>query len=535
MRKVASQFLFCISLLFLNGCAIQVAPQGGEKDVTPPVLKSVQPPSGSLNFSGNSLEFEFDENIQVKDIASKLVVSPPLKQLPMVKSRKNKLLVTFDDTLHPATTYTFNFGDAIVDLNEGNAFPDLQYVVSTGSYIDTLNLYGVVSRAEDLQPEKGMLVMLYPGSAADSAPYLERPSYFSKTNSSGKFSINNLAAGNYRLFGLLETNQNYRYDDPAERIAFMDSLIALPDSGIQLYSFRQYGPTELLKSSAEEPGKIRLIFNQPFPKAKVRCLNATNLQLTDSLVSAQRDTLTFWYTNLSSDTAAFIIDYVSTSDTILLQLKKYEPKPGKKTNFQLQVSALNTNALPVVQPLQLTTNHPVKNIGADYIILRSDTARIKDALSLSVNQDKTTLLLSVNWMEDSQYSLQLLPGAFTDIFGLTNDTVEQPLTIRPATAFGTLRVQVSGSLSSTQSLLLLVDEKDAVVRQAIFSSDTTAYFDYLLPGTYRLKWIDDTNANGRWDEGNYLLHRQPEAVRYYDERIPVRANWDVEIKWNRKK
>jgi len=46
-----------------------------------------------------------------------------------------------------------------------------------------------------------------------------------------------------------------------------------------------------------------------------------------------------------------------------------------------------------------------------------------------------------------------------------------------------------------------------------------------------LKAIYDVNGNGKWDTGNYLEHRQPERVFFYDRPVELRSNWDVEAAW----
>ncbi len=537
MIRTSRLFFPMCFVVVLYSCAIQVAPQGGEKDITPPVLQRVTPASGSLSFSGNTIEFEFDENIQLKDIAAKLIVSPPLKDAPIVKARKNKLVVTFDDTLRAATTYTFNFGDAIVDLNEGNPIPDLQYVLSTGTVIDSMQFSGRVLRAEDLQPEKAMFVMLYPAASGDSAPMLERPLYFSRTNSSGRFTITHLAEGTYRVFGLMDNNSNYLYDDPSERMAFADKPITLPDSAMELLSFRSFGPASLIRSSADGPGKIRFVFNQPFPDAAITCLQSEQLHVEQTDYSPQRDSVTVWYSELTADSAVFQVRAGEKVDTITLSLKKYEPKPGKKSNFQLQVAVLTGagGSLSVQQPLVITTDHPVRRIDNRFMAVYQDSVQLSDPLLFEANEGNMRFQATMNWTEEEQYRIQLLPGAFTDIFGLINDTLEQVVTIRPTTAFGTLNVLTSGWPAEKHVVLQLVDEKEAVYRRAESNGDTTAYFSFLQPGTFRLKLIDDRNANGRWDEGDYSQQLQPEGVYYYDEKIPVRANWDVEIKWLYKK
>jgi hypothetical protein len=43
--------------------------------------------------------------------------------------------------------------------------------------------------------------------------------------------------------------------------------------------------------------------------------------------------------------------------------------------------------------------------------------------------------------------------------------------------------------------------------------------------------VVDANGNGKWDPGKYLQHRQPEKVIIYDEKVEVKANWDLELVW----
>ena len=50
----------------------------------------------------------------------------------------------------------------------------------------------------------------------------------------------------------------------------------------------------------------------------------------------------------------------------------------------------------------------------------------------------------------------------------------------------------------------------------------------MLPGTYVIKYIIDTNRNGLWDNGDFNKRQQPEKVGYYPQPITVRAYWDLE-------
>jgi hypothetical protein len=525
--------LYCM-LSLLASCALQVAPQGGEKDTSPPVLQKADPPAGSVRFASNEVVFEFDEYLQLKDVAGKLVVSPPLVHAPVVKVRKNRMVMTIEDTLLPSTTYTFNFGDAVTDLNEGNVIPDFSYVVSTGDAIDTLQLSGSVRRAEDLNPEKGMLVMLYPALSSDSSPYLDRPLYFGRTDDNGSFHILNIVSGEYRIFGLAEKNANYTYDDPSERIAFSNERIKVPASGPSLTSFLKEPRPSLVKAAAEGPGKIRFVFAGSDSARVIRLItDSVKLDLYSRTSSLNNDTVNFWYRNLKADTALFEVRFPGHTDTVAVRLSVYESSVSKKRGaFLLSAGfpAVASGLQPFNQPLLIRANHPLVSVDSSRIKLMSEEAVVAPSSVLFNAPFEVTV--TAKWEEEKNYRFMALPGALTDIFGLSNDTVDIRFRTATVSDYGTLRASVSGLPTETQGVLTLVDEGGRIVREASFRRDTVCYFEFLSPGTYRLKFIEDKNANRRWDTGDDLLHRQPEPVRYYPDPVPVRANWDVEIKWS---
>ena len=127
-----------IVLLFLlsfTDCAKKGSPSGGIKDSIPPVIVKSNPENYSINFSENEIRIYFDEYIKLKDLQKELIVSPPLKYPPTITplSTSKVLKIKIDDTLKENTTYSFNFGNSIVDNNEENAFKYFKYVFSTGS------------------------------------------------------------------------------------------------------------------------------------------------------------------------------------------------------------------------------------------------------------------------------------------------------------------------------------------------------------------------------------------------------------------
>ncbi|MBE6275036.1 MAG: hypothetical protein E7096_01575 [Bacteroides sp.] len=215
-----------ILLLVILGysCASIGTPDGGPYDEMPPKFIGSTPALHAVNAKENKLELEFDEFIKLEKAAEKVVVSPPQLEQPEIKVSGKKVVVELVDTLKDATTYTIDFSDAIVDNNEGNPMGHFTYSFSTGDVIDTMEVAGTVLNAADLEPIKGMLVGLQKNlndSAFKTLPF----DRVSRTDSRGRFIIRGVAPGEYRIYALMDGNQNYLFDSKTEMIAFSDSII----------------------------------------------------------------------------------------------------------------------------------------------------------------------------------------------------------------------------------------------------------------------------------------------------------------------
>ena len=205
-------------------CASMGTPDGGPYDEMPPKFVGSTPRINAVNAKNQKLELEFDEFIKLEKASEKVVVSPPQLDQPEIKVLGKKVVVELIDTLKDSTTYTIDFSDAIVDNNEGNPMGHFTYSFSTGSSIDTMEVSGTVLNAADLEPIKGIQVGLHKNlndSAFTKLPF----DRVSRTDSRGHFSIRGVAPGKYRIYALMDGNQNYQFDSKTEAIAFCDSII----------------------------------------------------------------------------------------------------------------------------------------------------------------------------------------------------------------------------------------------------------------------------------------------------------------------
>lgn len=222
----------------LTGCAGIVPPTGGPRDSIPPLLISVSPADSSRNFEGKKINFIFNEFVQVDNPFGNMLISPTPKSTPNVEARLRTVTVTIRDTLEPNTTYTFDFGDAIKDINESNILRNFRYIFSTGDVIDSLQFFGRVLVAESGKVDSTLLVFLYP-SLDDSAVLKERPRYIARLDNTGSFAFRNLPPGKFAIYAVKDEGGQRRYMSRTQRFAFSDTPVVVQSNptSVTLYAF----------------------------------------------------------------------------------------------------------------------------------------------------------------------------------------------------------------------------------------------------------------------------------------------------------
>ena len=226
MYQLKKQWYLLALALFAIGCANRgIGPQGGPKDTIPPVALVSNPELGALNFAGKRVEITFNEYLQLADLGSNLLMSPPQQTPPDVKARGKRIIVNFQDTLRDSTTYTIDFGAAICDYTEKNPIHGFSFYFSTGDEIDTLETHGFVYDAENLNPLPGIFVGIH--SNQDDSAFIKFPfDRMARTDSAGHFVIGNIHPNTYRLYAVDEISRDYRLT-PGEAMAYADEPLTI--------------------------------------------------------------------------------------------------------------------------------------------------------------------------------------------------------------------------------------------------------------------------------------------------------------------
>jgi uncharacterized protein (DUF2141 family) len=542
--------LLAVNLLLIFSCAQVVAPGGGKKDTTAPAVLKYSPDSAKLNFTAKTIEINFDEYIQLKDLNNQLIISPLLSKTPDIDVKGKTLIVEFDkdEAFKPNTTYCISFGNAVADMNEGNPIENFQYIFSTGTFIDSLKVKGKVQSAFDHKTEKGLLVMLY-SDLTDSVIYKSQPDYFAKTKADGSFEINNVKNGTYKIVAIKDANANYKYDVENESIAFTDSLVNPSDKkSINIELYQEPAKKVFLKKATHPSyGRFDFVFSQGSDSIRINNLS-NDLKGVQEYVefSKNKDSLSYWITNYQKDS---IVLQLSNGNQIIdtLEFKfinKEDALKAKRNPLKLSVIASpdGNQSFDLDKNIVLDFSNPIKTIsktkGAQ---LKIDSSKISGAeidflFFVDFKRIANTIITdslkkNILWKENTNYQLFIPPNTFTDIFDLTNDTITVDFKTHELKHYGTLKLNISIPETKNSYIVQLIDEQGTITRVDFIKKSEVIIYEYLQPKKYKLKIILDDNSNQKWDTGNYIQHQQAEKTIFNSELINVRSNWDMELDW----
>ncbi len=536
MQKKLSNFIFILTIsAFLINCANRGTPQGGEKDIDPPKIRYSEPENYATNFNGKEIKIYFDEYIKLKDLQKQLIISPPMKMQPEILplgSASKYITIKIFDTLQPNMTYAFNFGQSVVDNNEENPFPFYRYVFSTGDYIDSLTVKGEIFDAEKLKPEEFVSVMLYEidSTYSDSIIYKETPKYVTNTlDSTTTFTIENLKAGTYKLVALKDENQDNKFQQKLDKIGFLEGTVTVPtDSIYNLTLFKEEIDFKASRASQVNGNKIVFGFEGNPKNMRINMLSDAPADFKFRAIRDQQaDTLNYWYTpKFEVDSVVFNVtnkEYNYKKDSLVVKIRD-------KENDSLAINFSPNGAIGFEEFFEVSGNTPFSKIDKEFItIINKDSLNVDFTVSLDTLNNK--FIFDFKKEEEETYNIQLFPGAITDLFEKTNDTISNSLRTKAFLDYSNLRVLVQNA--KYPIIVQLTDEKGEVLEEKYSENPEPVDFAYLSPLKYYLRVVYDTNGNRKWDSGNFLEQSQPERISYFPKQLEeVRAGWDpiVEFK-----
>lgn len=570
MKKILSNLIPAIpvaiilgTMIFSHSCAnTTTPPSGGPKDTIPPVIVEVVPAMGATNVptKKTKLYLKFNEYVQVKD-AKSLFLSPPLEKAPKHRLKGKGVEITFEGDLDSNKTYTLDVTNALADNNEGNMFPGFTLVFSTGDKIDSMVVTGLVQDCNTLEPMKGATVLLYKDHA-DSALFLKRPDAAVKTDQWGFFCLRNIQDTIYRMYAIIDENNNNKYDPDAEKVAFVDTLIrpvmVVSDSLPELLKYDMEDTLHCLARKTEyELNIFREKPSQQMVVNKERVGDRT-AYITFMAPYAQIDSI--WIKGVPAD--RLITQFNIVQDSLEIWVNDPAPQPD---TFYLNVKYLKTDTLGMLNPAVdefklLNPNRKTFGKSSKKDLKHEDTIAVIDVVAnpetveqygftmefrypvvetafdslkftyvnpkqqefsgkFTVQQDslnlrKYTIMPTEKLQSGYEYKLKVPHRMFKDINGFYNDSTEVKVTLPNDDKLSTLFINMS-DVNNKYIVDLLNEKRNQVLRSYIIDSDQTLIFPYLKAGKYSIRITEDLNRNGIVDTGILLEHKQPEKVRFY--------------------
>lgn len=514
-------FLF---LLSFTDCAKKGRPSGGLRDTIAPVILRSAPENFTINFKNNEIRITFDEFIKLKDISKELIISPPLKYAPVITplSVSKVLKIKILDTLKDNTTYSFNFGNSILDNNEGNLFPNYKYVFSTGSYIDSLTLKGTAIDALLPKTDFPTTVALYQvdQSYKDSLVFLEKPTYITTTiNETNNFELSNLKQGTYQLIALKEQTRNYTFQPKTDKIGFYKDLITIPtDSLFELRLFKEVPDFKPTRPKLESSNRISFGYEGKTDNYQITLLTPMEDDFQYQVLKQPgRDTLNFWFKpKVTKDSLVFVTKNKLQIDTTTVRFRELY-------SDSLRLTAINDRLISLGDTLKLKANTPLVAINSEKIsVVTKDSLAIDFVAQINTKENAAQIVFDKQ--EEQLYSITLRNGALTDYLSNTNDSIVYRQQVKPIADFASLNLTLDNA-DEFPLLIELIDEKFKVVKQTYLEANAPVFFEHINPGNYFIRLIMDQNKNKIWDPGNFLDKLAPEKVVYYPSIIELRANW----------
>ena len=338
-----------------SGCAQIGTPTGGPRDTIPPVLLNATPANNTLNFKGNRVTFTFDEYVHIDRLQENLLISPTPKITPNITSKLKTVTIKIRDTLEPNTTYRYDFGNSIQDINENNPLKNFSYLFSTGSYIDSLKFSGNVQLAESGKIDTTLLVLLYK-DLDDSAVLKRKPRFIARVNKKGDFTFRNLPGGIYHVFALGDESGQKIYNNNDELFAFADTTVIIADST---------KPVNLLAYAQEKP--------KPKSKASSTAVATDKkLKFTTSLINGRQDLLSSLKVEFNHKLKDF--------DSLKVELTDTTFNLFKSANISLDTTG---KTIIIINQWQENTNYRLiipKDFATDTLgvaLLKSDTIKFQ--------------------------------------------------------------------------------------------------------------------------------------------------------------
>ena len=428
----------------------------------------------------------------------------------------------------------------------------------------------------------------------DSTMLNRKPDVIARAENNGIFIAQNLKPVPYRIYAYQDKNDNQLYEAGTDLVGFVDGVhnpVELPDFAIWFDSLRMYPSAEpqlyfrmfmdetfkrqtLQESSRPNQHKALLQFGAKFPKIEeIRFDSIPSDKVIVDPQTVGRDTIALWFNVPSADLPDTIkgeITYykhdsirqlVKTTEPLKLAWKYVESKeeererlkqekekeraekagetytPPKKPN-PFKVKMAMSGDINPEEHLSLEFDYPLTKLDSTVVKLAEvDEKGNEKPVKVTFERDTANMLLwklKTKWKELSKYNLMIPAGALENVACEQNDTIRASYVGLDHEKFAVVLVDVKGKPDGTKYIVQLTNAQGKMQQEKRDVTGGKVQFNYVAPGEIKIRIVEDTNGNGKWDSGNVVERRQPERSELYanengEDTFVTKANWEMEL------
>ncbi len=534
--KIIHYSLFIIHYSLLISCSQQIPPTGGKKDKIAPKLLSSIPYNQQTNYTGKSVELFFDEYIVTENLQQKLQITPDAGEYE-VKLQPASLKLIFKKPLEKDNTYSLAFGDVVKDFSEKNPVKNLRVVFSTGSKIDSASVSGKIRDSQNGKPILDALVGLYKNSDTLN-PEKTKPTYFTRTDSAGLFSIENVRPATYQLIAIDDRNRSMTYNIKNERIGYKEDSIRMKPSTqisdviLDLYYVKNQPPKA--RNGTSRINYYTFNYDKGLEKINIKFVNSA-----DSIPYFQPSPteIQFFNTKNKKDTIQVKTTVTDSSGLVLEAIQKIKFRDSKgntkdiakdKETFKAIITPTESEEIdPLSINYKLVFNKPIEKYELTQIKMYSDSTKAETLTEANFKWENHHSTLSINRDFKAKKELKIIipKGTFISVENDTLTAIKVKIKVKEEDNYGTIIGKVLGSKSSIGMANVIVELMDNNFKVVKTSNKADFQFNFVKPNEYYLRVIEDLNNNGKWDSGDYKTKKQPEKIRFYPEIIKLRKNF----------
>ena len=519
MARIGTRFSGIIVLYLLSmSCAQMGVPSGGEVDHTPPEIISISPALGATDVSveaGGTIEVLFDEYVNVRGLGSQLLISPPLSKPIEWRMRGKAVTFTWLEPLIDNVTYVFQFGDAVIDLHEGNPTDDFIHAFSTGADLDTLSLSGAVVDAFSGSAMTRVRIFLFDSEATvDSIAKGLKPQFMGTTDEQGLFTIRYLPVGNYRVMAVDDQDRNYQWTT-GESLAICEDIIGVTgDDTLKSNMRMQVTPMSVVKyfvhSERDSLGLVQIEMSQKFTPSDT-------IDVGGQMSHSEGVNMWAWGDQIENESVVWPgIDTLVVSEIKMEDAVRFEATqgPGGK------IATTNKVKIQFTRPIEGTVDRL-------FVVTDMDSSEVQIDSIWTKENDPFSIEIAGQFNRGNSFEIMLMPGSVQGQGAQElQDTSSFKWSIFQSNELGEIEVIIH-----QEGWLQLLSANGEVTKEIELIEGYPAIFKDLTPGTYSLKWKGDSNKNGSWESVSLSNWKSPEPAQLLNTQVKVKADWRHQIQW----